>query len=618
MAAFDAAADSTMFPEQFKNPGIAPWQARKLFFRIFNRPEFGPGSTGTPDAVNIIDETNPVRQMTYLDIAARALRMHKTQGMDRADLRRFSRGQSLYKLMRSNSLYDKDSTTFFAGIDIWRDHSVIPLRRIRDQLDLLHDGMPPDSVLLVSSQVLAHLAGEAPRSPLASRLLRGWKQELEQLIMRACDVRISVVLDDSVIVPRQKVACTLQVESGSCPISGLKYVFDLPSDWVMNERVGAAPELGRNKYVREFELIVGGLPVPTLPRASAQYRPLESDQQVAVTISCMLSGRPVTLEGRASFDVAPPQTLTVTPKIARFSPGDASKGKQFAYEVRNFRPIKTAGTVRVIVPPGWSAESSQFVISGEDSAATGKMLVRPPAGASAGEYVLTFKTEYAAERVTVRSFPVSVHEKAAVGIVKSFDNTLESAMEELGVPHQLLTEHDMASGDLSRFPTIILDIRAYLVREDLRQHNARLLDYVGNGGNLVVMYQRDQEWKPEYAPYPMQITRRRITVEDVPVEVLLPDHPLLRTPNTIGPEDWEGWKQERGVYFPGNVALEYSHLLSSHDPDEPELTTGLLVASSGKGSYIYSSYVWYRQLKEYNPGAFRFLANAISYPFHRK
>jgi hypothetical protein len=95
-------------------------------------------------------------------------------------------------------------------------------------------------------------------------------------------------------------------------------------------------------------------------------------------------------------------------------------------------------------------------------------------------------------------------------------------------------------------------------------------------------------------------------------------HPLLSKPNTIRREDWLGWKQERGIYFPEDVAPEYIRLLSTHDPDEAQLTTGYLVANVGKGSYIYSSLVWYRQLKEMVPGAFRCLANMIAYPLYRQ
>jgi hypothetical protein len=250
--------------------------------------------------------------------------------------------------------------------------------------------------------------------------------------------------------------------------------------------------------------------------------------------------------------------------------------------------------------------------------ARGRIRVIAPTGAKAGAYVLLFKTEYASSEVTVKVFDAAVADDVTVGIVESYDNTLEAVCDELGVQYRLLGEKDLHSDDLSRFQTIVIDIRAYLVRDDLKTNNTRLLEYVRNGGNLVVMYQRDQEWRPEFAPYPFDITRRRVTVEEAPIVMLDPGHPLLTTPNKIGEADWADWIQERGVYFPGNVPQQYTRLLSTNDPDEPPLTTGYLVADFGKGSYIYTSLVWYRELKESNPGAYRCFANMVSYPRRKK
>ena len=109
-----------------------------------------------------------------------------------------------------------------------------------------------------------------------------------------------------------------------------------------------------------------------------------------------------------------------------------------------------------------------------------------------------------------------------------------------------------------------------------------------------------------------------MTLEDAPIVYLQPAHPLLNWPNVITAEDWTGWKQERAVYFPGDVPSEYVRLLSAQDPDESPLTTGYLVAPVGAGSYIYTSFVWYRQLKEWNVGALRCFANMISYPLRAR
>jgi hypothetical protein len=195
---------------------------------------------------------------------------------------------------------------------------------------------------------------------------------------------------------------------------------------------------------------------------------------------------------------------------------------------------------------------------------------------------------------------------------------LSGALRDLRVRCDTLNDAALANGDLSPYQTIIVDMRAYLVRVTLREHNRRLIDWVRRGGNLVVMYQRDAEWKGEYAPYPFSVSRQRVTMEDAPVTALLPEHPLLRWPNAITSRDWDGWKQERSVYLPVDVPPVYERLISTHDPDEPDADTGYLCASDGTGSYIYTTYVWYRQLKDRHPGALRCLANMVSYPLRAR
>jgi len=208
----------------------------------------------------------------------------------------------------------------------------------------------------------------------------------------------------------------------------------------------------------------------------------------------------------------------------------------------------------------------------------------------------------------------TVPQNLTVGVIRSYDNTLESALRSLGAHVEALDPTHLPFYDLSRFNSIFIDMRAYLVDPGLVQNNNDLLDYCRNGGNLVVMYQKTREWRSKYAPYPLEVTHHRVTVEQAPVHYKQPDHPLLNWPNKLGPSDWGKWKQERGLYFPGKVDEHYVHLIEMHDPGEPPLTTGWLVADVGKGSYIYTSLVWYRQLRAGLPGAYRALANMAAYP----
>ncbi len=620
IGAFDAAADSTFAPEQLRLPGISVWQSKKLFIRNVNRPDLGFNDWGRVDVVNNIGEVNEARNLAYIDIATMALRMHKTQGLDRADLRRFARTQSLYKLIRSSSLYDRDTTSFFGGMDFWNDPAVTSLIPLRKALSSLRLGMPRDSLLSIASFVyeqVASMLNSGKGEPLARRILEHWRDDLERLVRLSCNINIDVRVADSVLVPKQEVPCTLKVLSPACRVSAVRCEFRVPDGWSMNEAVGQAPGLDEKLYTREFTMVVGDAPVFTLPKAVAQYRPIETDQHVSAIVRCVVDGHPFTFSEPLKFDVAPPELLSITPFVTWIAPSKAARGVIFDYTIRNFCPREIDGRIRIQGPSGWKVESPAYKIEREDSSVRGEVTVYPAKEIAAGDYNLTFKTDYGAQEAIVRVFDAAVADGVRVGVVKSQDNTFETALNELGVPYKLLDENDL-KGNLLGYSSIIIDIRAYLVREDLKAANTHLMQYVEDGGNLVVMYQRPQEWKPEYAPYPFQISTRRVTVEEAPVDILQQSHPLFTRPNRITGGDWLGWKQERAVYFPTEVAKEYTQLLSTHDPDETPLTTGYLVTDFGKGSYIYTSFVWYRQLKEMNPGAFRCFANMISYPLVRK
>jgi LmbE family N-acetylglucosaminyl deacetylase len=614
IAAFDAAADSTFFPEQLREEGITIWQPRKLFFRAFGR--FEPAS----DLSNDINSLDSVRGKTYLDIAVDALRKHRTQGMERANLRAFTRGKSLYRLVRANSLYDQDSTNFFSGIDLFRDPSVAMLVGVRREIDRLHPGMPRDSML---SSVAAVFAGcdslrmKPGLSDLARRMLGHWDVEAGHLAAALCGISAAFRLQDSVVVPRQRVDCDLTVSSAGGSVGDVRWSFRAPAGWVIDPKPDAPHVNSGGTDHRVYTLTVGEDAQPTLPRTLSQYRSIELAQELSARVDLTVGGHPVRFTLVPSYDVAPPLTIEVNPRSVALLRSRVREGFLIGYTVRNFLPHKTAGRVGIRASQGWSADNAPFVIASEDSIATGSLRVRPPADIPPGAYTIHVRTELASVPVVVHVIAAAVDQGVHVGIIRSQDNTIESAAGTLGVDYSLISDAELLSGSLSHYTTIVVDIRAYLLRDTLREHNSRLLDYVRSGGNLVVMYQREREWKPEYAPFPFQLTGKRVCVEEAPIRILAPSHPLLNAPNRIGEADWQGWIQERGVYYPSKVPAEYARLLSSADPDEVQLDTGYLEAPYGKGSYIYTCYVWYRQLKEGNSGAFRCFANMLSYPFHR-
>jgi hypothetical protein len=203
-----------------------------------------------------------------------------------------------------------------------------------------------------------------------------------------------------------------------------------------------------------------------------------------------------------------------------------------------------------------------------------------------------------------------------VGYIMGAGDEVPHALEQLGCEVTLLTPADLARGDLSRFDAIVTGVRAYNVRRDLVANQARLLEYVERGGTLVVQYntadgRSSLRWQ-DFAPYPIQLGGSRVTVEEAPVTFPNPQHVLLRTPNRITEEDFRGWVQERGLYFPSQWDPRYETVFESHDPGEPALPGGNLYARYGKGAYVYTSYAWFRQLPAGVPGAFRIFANFLS------
>lgn len=609
IAAFDAAADSTMFPEQLRDPGISLWQPKKLYLRVFG-PSQGQENA---DVAHNLEEVNDLRGVAYVDVATAALRKHRTQGLDRADLRKFGRFRSAYRLARASSLFRQDSTSFFGGI--WNGDEE-PLTSFRELTGILSQMRPNDSwdSLVCAVSVALPLVDSLERtpageSPLSRRISNRWRGRLEQLAVVAAGVDALPAYSDSLLVAGQRVPVTVrpQSERGRLVLDSVSW--SLPAGW--SARPEDTPE---TRNARSFTLNVSVTPRLSFPKAEHLYQSIEDGASRAAHIWYSIDGRPLTLDVPLVADIATPHLLRANPDVLWARPQDAAHGLSFSCCVTNMFPHKTAGTVVVDVPAGWRGTGFTFALEHEGDSEEGKIQLVASAGVAEGDYTLRMKTEYADRAILIRLANVAVSPGLRIGLVSSHDSTLATSLREMRVRYDTLSDANLVGANLHTYQTILVDMRAYLVRDALRQQNNRLLEYVRDGGNLVVMYQREGEWKPEYAPYPFGVSRQRVTMEDAPITILQKSHPLLCWPNRIGARDWDGWTQERSVYLPVGVPPEYDRLISTHDLDEPEADTGYLCASFGKGSYVYSTYVWYRQLKDRHPGALRCLANMISYP----
>jgi hypothetical protein len=214
---------------------------------------------------------------------------------------------------------------------------------------------------------------------------------------------------------------------------------------------------------------------------------------------------------------------------------------------------------------------------------------------------------------------VTVAPALKVAYIMGSGDDVPAALEQLGVHVTLLNASDLATGDLRRFDVVLLGVRTYAARPDLIANNQRLLDYVKNGGTVIVQY-NTPEFDHNYGPYPYQMgdEPEEVTDEESAVTILEPDNPVFTWPNKISEADFQGWIEERGSKFMTSWDAHYQPLLETHDPGQAPQKGGLLFARYGKGIYIYNAYAFYRELPEGVPGAFRLMANLLSLPKNPK
>jgi LmbE family N-acetylglucosaminyl deacetylase len=216
-------------------------------------------------------------------------------------------------------------------------------------------------------------------------------------------------------------------------------------------------------------------------------------------------------------------------------------------------------------------------------------------------------------RVAVQATDLRLPPVKRVGYVRGASDRVPEFLRQAGVPLELLGPEQLDAGDLGRYDAIVIGSRAYETDPVLARANHRILDYARNGGLVIVQYQQYPFIEGKFAPFTLEIARPhdRITDETAPVTALDPASPVFTTPNKIGPEDWNGWIQERGLYFAHTWDPAYKPLLSMKDPDTPDLQGGLLVAKVGKGTYVYTGLAFFRQLPAGVPGGYRLFANLL-------
>ncbi len=361
--------------------------------------------------------------------------------------------------------------------------------------------------------------------------------------------------------------------------------------------------------------------------------------EISTPVEYRYEGPWVGTEKQKEVSVLPLASVAVSPEIVVFPRGQNPRRLSVSVVYRGGGAAEFHAALQA--PAGWTVapESVPVAFTGPGETRV-EFEVSAPAGAADGGYRLAASARPAAggDPFTETVQKIAYHhietrylfrpaEAAArvldatvapvhVGYVEGVGDEVAEAIAQLGVPLTFLDEAALAEGDLSVFDTIVLGVRAYLARPDLRTHNQRLLDYVAGGGTLLVQYNKFEFNAGPWGPYPISVGRGRVTDENAPLRVLIPDHPAFTGPNRIGDSDWAGWVQERGLYFlapDGDPA--YRDLLASEDPFEYNAgeKRGILVeARHGEGRWLYLGLGLWRQLPAGTPGAYRLLANLLS------
>ncbi|MDQ6663512.1 MAG: PIG-L family deacetylase [Acidobacteriota bacterium] len=654
--AFSAAADPSRFPEQLTLS--QPWQAKRLMYNVL---AFRPGqereAAQTPGSIAIDTGVfDPVLGLSYSQIASLSRDEHRSQGMGNAE----RRGPSLNYLVTLAG--DRAANDPFDGVDItWNrvpgGNLIGPiLAKAAGQFDPDHPELTIP-LLTQARQAIATLA--AGKNAWGVRKLA----EIDEAIALCAGLwldadadryavtpgsafKVNVTAIDRSPAPAGNVSVKLEglgreqslelapVLANNVPVSRSLDV-NVPADTAYSQPFWLRlPHAGDDYDIRDQHLIgrAGVLPV------------LEAVFQLDVDAARISIRRPVQHRYVDHVLGEMSRPLTVVPAVAVDLPEPVvvftqAGTRQIAVELTANVP-HASGEIRIEADPGWKLEPSsrtfKFTEAGERQEVT-FALTRAVLGSesaapahfraiarvdgkeiTAGMHVIAYphippQTLTPPSNGLLRIAPLQVLAKR-VGYVMGAGDDVPDALRQMGCEVRLLTEEDLSRGDLSGFDAIVTGVRAYNVRPDLRANQHRLLDYVRAGGTMIVQYNRLEGIGSnlEIGPYPFILGGSRVTVEESPVAFPHPDSPLLQAPNHITANDFAGWIQERGLYFPSKWDEHYQTVLESHDPGEGPLPGGTLYTRYGEGAYIFTAYSWFRQLPAGVPGAYRIFANLLS------
>jgi LmbE family N-acetylglucosaminyl deacetylase len=645
--AFAASGDPNRFPEQLAfvkpwRPTRLVWNTSPFFFSNRNLP-FDPTGLTVLEAGGY----SPLPGKAYTEIAAASLSMHKSQGVG-SPPRRGAR-KEYFKLLEGHPM----TTSLFEGIDTtWSrvPNSESIATEIRQIISNFHAADPAASVpeLLRLRQAMRGVKDDSWASEK--------RAELDHIIAACLGLHVEASTANEAITPGQTAMIKLEainrcnilvtLQEVRFPLSGDSMKMDaaLPSNELVTKDLSCKiPE--NTPYSEPYWLRKPG----TLGAFAVDDQKLiglpENPPELPVEIVLQVNGLelryvveakyrtvdPVAGELRRRLVIAPPVFANVANGVFVFP---TSRPKSVSVHVTAATgPVK--GELKLAAPQGWEVSPASVPIDLKEAEAetAATFTVKPPDRNSEGTLraiVAIDGREYSFERVRISYPHIGVHtlmppaevklvradirkKGDRIGYIPGAGDDVPESLQQIGYSVKILSESDIRANNLAQFSAVVLGVRAYNTQERISNWLPELFAYVKAGGVVIAQYNTLADLKTgQFGPYPLEISRDRVTDENAEVRILASNHPLMTTPNKITTKDFEGWVQERGLYFPKKWDPAWTQILSCNDPKEKPLDGGLLVSKLGKGFFIYTSYSWFRQLPAGVPGPYRLFANMLS------
>lgn len=649
--AVEMAADPNKFPEQMRE-GLSAWGGPSNPVQVLDT-ERGGATSGPNGATLPVDEISPLWGKTWREIGLDAFANHRSQGITNFVGSPFLR-RPLVLVSENGGKFDP-STLSLNLANSFRDSRISPAASEADKkiaaaktAALALDWKTAMAELAGAATLLASAApppAAAGHTPDQVFDLRETKERLDHALAMVAGLEIRAEADREMLVVGESFGVHAEAhcrKADGCELGGLQ--LNLANGFKETKREGDA-----EKGYQFTVAVTQPTPPPSAWEKQFPEPPplIFADQEVTVGGYRFKARVPVTYIfanstrlDRVPLRIVPAYTLAVDPRQAIAIHSKEAKPFDILLRVHSYSTQPAKLTVGLDLPRGFSASAPEEISFDGNGDRYAKLTVTPPNNLAPGNYPITPYAKRGDEKFStsleplpslptqmwsepaqclVHALAITVPENLRVGYITAESEPIPDALKMLGIQVETLDAQALAFGDLSKFNAIVVGVRAYELRPELPGANQRLLDYVSNGGTLVVQYNRDFAWnKEQYAPYPAKIVTPqggplpRITDENSPVKFLKPDDPLLNRPNKITQDDFKGWVQERGLYYWTQFDPKYTPLLAMNDPGEPDLNGALVYTRYGKGIYIYTGIAFFRQIPEGVPGAYRLFVNLIS------